>query len=113
FDLELTRIRDVAEQIAAAVRIGERLAAIRGRLLDRERLREGDAFPDPLDSRAHALAGNRAGDEHDLTLDARDHPAAGGRFVDREREGLAGRQHESTLVQPSEMVGSPKRSRTS
>ena len=85
--VELARVGDVRVQAAAAQRIGE---AARGDPATARRpstvVGVRDALADPLDARAHALAGNRAGDEHDLAVGARDHPAAGGRLLDRRAE---------------------------
>ena len=86
---ELARVGDVAVEAAAAQRIGKRIAPIRGRLVDRQRLRIDDALADPLDACLHALAGNRVGHQHDLAGDARDHPPARGWLLDRDRNGLA------------------------
>ena len=54
----------------------------------------------------HALAGNRAGDEHDLAVDARDHPPAGGGLLDR-------RADRASLIAGPSSIDQRSRSRTS
>ena len=84
--LQLPRVRDVGEDVAAACRIASRLAPVRGRLLDERRCRVCGATPHLLDPHPHALAGNCAGDEDDLPLVASDHAPAGGGLLDQERQ---------------------------
>ena len=56
-----------------------------------------------LDSRAHALARDRAPHEHDLAVVPRQHPAAGGGLLYVEREDRVGHEgHEDELPQPQE-----------
>ena len=59
------------------------------------------ATPLPRARRArHALAGNRAGDEHHLAVGARDHPAAGGGLLDGQRQGGADASTSVRLIVP-------------
>ena len=96
-DRELTRVGDVRVERAAADGIDERLAPVRRRLLDRDRVGVRDALGHAIDARLDALAGDRAPDEDDLAAGARDHPAAGRGPLDRQRRRAPGRDHRAML----------------
>jgi len=92
-DRKLPVVRDVAVGAAAAQRIGHAGAAIGRRLVDLDRLAEGDALGDSVDARAHALAWNRPAHQHDAAVDASDHAAAGGGFLYVEGDDRSCREH--------------------
>src|SRR5712691_2351105 len=92
-DVELSRILDVAVETAATQRVAEGRATIARPFLYGDGVRVGDVLSHALDPRPHALAGNRAQDEHDLPVDAGDHPPTGRRLLDGQRQCLPGGDH--------------------
>ena len=85
-------------EAAAAQRVGERIAAVGGRLRDADHSRERDALAEPLDAREHRLAGDRARHQHDLAVLARDHPAAGCRLLDLQPELVADSEAHASMT---------------
>ncbi len=93
FQRELSRSGNVREVAPAAGRVVARGLTVGRGVDDVDDGRKQHAPALAVQPRAHALAGDRAGDQDDLPVQPRQHPAAGRGLVDDELDEIAWTRH--------------------